>query len=115
MKRLFAVLLICSPLALLAGCAMCCSPFDYAYPTYGGKWQRTDREHGRVGSLYTPHAGVKVEEGEAVGGEVIEGEYIEGDYVEGDYIEGEYIEGEIIEEGPVETAHGPLRLLRPVQ
>ena len=38
-------------LPLLSGCAMCCSPYDYHYPTYGGKWERTDREWGSVGSI----------------------------------------------------------------
>jgi hypothetical protein len=33
---------------------MCCAPFDDAYPGYGGKWQRTDRFHGRVGSSFDP-------------------------------------------------------------
>jgi len=30
---------------------MCCGPFDYDYPTFGGKHQRVDRAHGRVGSI----------------------------------------------------------------
>jgi len=66
---------------------MCCSPFDHSYPTYGGKWQRTDREHGRVGSVFTPHAGVKVEEGEAIEGEAFE-EITEGEIIEQYEIEG---------------------------
>ncbi len=47
----------CSLLALLAattGCALCGSPFDYTYSTYGGKWQRDDETSGRVGSLFEP-------------------------------------------------------------
>ena len=50
-------LLKCSLIALLAattGCAMCGSPFDYTYSTYGGKWQREDETSGRVGSLFEP-------------------------------------------------------------
>lgn len=111
-------MLISLPLASLAGCAMCCSPFDYSYPTYGGKWQRVDREHGRVGSVFTPHAGVKVEEGEAAGG-VIDGEIIEGEIIEGEYLEGEYPEGEIIE-GSIQVQESiegerSVRLMRPAQ
>lgn len=40
--------------AAAAGCSTCCTPFDAAYPTYGGKWERTDRFHGRVGSAFAP-------------------------------------------------------------
>jgi hypothetical protein len=36
------------------GCSVCCTPYDYAYPAYGGKWERTDRFHGRVGSAFDP-------------------------------------------------------------
>jgi len=32
---------------------MCCGPYDYHYPTFGGKHQRTDPTHGRVGSLFS--------------------------------------------------------------
>jgi hypothetical protein len=37
-----------------SGCSICCTPWDYAYPAYGGKWERTDRFHGRVGSAFEP-------------------------------------------------------------
>lgn len=43
---LFAALMICS-----TGCSMCCGPFDYDYPTFGGKHLRANRSHGRVGSI----------------------------------------------------------------
>lgn len=60
---------------------MCCGPMDYAYPTYGGKWERADRFHGRVGSVfYDASAGQVTDEvvmeGEAVEGEVVEEEVI---------------------------------------
>jgi hypothetical protein len=32
---------------------MCCGPYDYDYPTYGGKHERIDRTYGRVGSLFS--------------------------------------------------------------
>ncbi len=36
---------------------MCCGPYDYDYPTYGGKHERADRAYGRVGSLFSdPYA-----------------------------------------------------------
>ncbi len=60
-------LLMCSLLALLAattGCAMCGSPFDYSYSTYGGKWQREDETSGRVGSLFEPAGPMPAADGE---------------------------------------------------
>jgi hypothetical protein len=39
---------------MLSGCAMCANCDDYAYPAFGGKWQRADRFHGRVGSVFDP-------------------------------------------------------------
>ena len=51
-------------LALLvpnAGCRLCCNSEDLAYPAYGGAWQRTRREDGRVGSLFDP-AGARIAE-----------------------------------------------------
>jgi len=32
---------------------MCCGTYDYTYPTFGGKYQRTNPEYGRVGSIYS--------------------------------------------------------------
>lgn len=43
------------------GCSICCGPFDYDYPDFGGKHERQDRRHGRVGSIFSdplaPRAG----------------------------------------------------------
>ncbi len=36
---------------------MCCGPFDYDYPTFGGKHPRADRRYGRVGSPLSDPAG----------------------------------------------------------
>jgi hypothetical protein len=36
------------------GCRLCCDTEDIAYPAYGGAWQRTRRDDGRVGSLFDP-------------------------------------------------------------
>lgn len=38
---------------LYTGCAMCCGPFDYHYPNYGGTIQRSDPVRGRVGSIFS--------------------------------------------------------------
>jgi hypothetical protein len=43
---------------LLGGCRICADCEDAAYPAYGGSWQRTIRNTGRVGSLFDP-AGAK--------------------------------------------------------
>ena len=40
-------------LAGFAGCSMCCGPYDYHYPTFGGRVQRADPEYGRVGSIFS--------------------------------------------------------------
>ena len=48
------------------GCSICCTPFDYAYPAYGGKWERTDRFHGRVGSAFDPAGPIPAEDGDAI-------------------------------------------------
>ena len=42
-----------------AGCSICCTPHYDMYPAYGGAWERTDRTHGRVGSVIEP-AGARV-------------------------------------------------------
>jgi hypothetical protein len=44
--------------ACSSGCSLCCTPYDDAYPAYGGKWQREDRYHGRVGSAFEPAGGM---------------------------------------------------------
>ena len=52
--------------AAASGCSICCTPFDDAYPAYGGKWERTDRFHGRVGSAFHSAGGpgMVIEEGD---------------------------------------------------
>lgn len=37
-----------------SGCRLCCDRDDISYPAYGGIWERTNRDHGRVGSLFDP-------------------------------------------------------------
>lgn len=48
--RILSVLLLAVAAISQSGCAMCCGVDDYTYPTYGGKWQRTNAVYGRVGS-----------------------------------------------------------------
>ena len=36
----------------MSGCAACCNPYDFDYPAFGGKWERVDRQQGRVGSAF---------------------------------------------------------------
>lgn len=54
MKNL--VCMIIGLLAFASGCSMCCGPFDYDYPTFGGKHLRADRSYGRVGSALSDPA-----------------------------------------------------------
>ena len=43
----------------LTGCTICQDCGDLDYPTYGGAWERTRRDSGRVGSIFDP-AGARV-------------------------------------------------------
>ena len=53
-QELLAIVVLVSLLGISAGCRLCCNPDDTAYGAYGGKWQRTSRTTGRVGSLVDP-------------------------------------------------------------
>lgn len=61
MKRIFSWLLGLALLTGMSGCSICQSQFDDTYAAYGGRWQRTDRAYGRVGSLFTD-SGTRVTE-----------------------------------------------------
>jgi len=52
-----AICLIGAACIVTTGCSMCCGPFDYDYPTFGGNRPRVDRSHGRVGSPFSDPAG----------------------------------------------------------
>lgn len=54
-----AIMVAC--LAPLGGCRLCADCEDLAYPAYGGAWQRTRRNEGRVGSIFDP-GGAKASE-----------------------------------------------------
>ncbi|TWU40674.1 hypothetical protein [Novipirellula artificiosorum] len=55
-KRFRILFLGCLMLGFLPslGCRICADCEDLAYPAYGGAWERTRREDGRVGSLFDP-------------------------------------------------------------
>jgi hypothetical protein len=53
MARKSMLVVICTLAACAMGCAMCCGPDMYTYPTHGGRIQRSDLEYGRVGSIYS--------------------------------------------------------------
>ena len=42
------------------GCSICCGPDDYNYGTYGGIHQRSDMQHGRVGSVFSDPNGTAI-------------------------------------------------------
>lgn len=49
--RVFIVALL---LSSASGCRLCCDSGDADYSAYGGVWARTQRETGRVGSVFDP-------------------------------------------------------------
>lgn len=54
LRPIAAAVVLCSSLATLSGCRLCGDCDLDAYPSYGGAWQRTLRDSGRVGSLFDP-------------------------------------------------------------
>lgn len=59
--RWMAIALLVAGLVPFGGCRICADCEDLAYPAYGGAWQRTRRDEGRVGSLFDP-GGAKTSE-----------------------------------------------------
>lgn len=59
--RWLAAGILAMAVAPLTGCRICPDCEDIAYPAYGGSWQRTRRDSGRVGSVFDP-AGAKTAE-----------------------------------------------------
>lgn len=53
MKNILLNTVLGSVMLSLAGCSMCCGPFDFSYPTYGGASPRAVRDSGRVGSVFS--------------------------------------------------------------
>jgi len=52
--RFVANALVIATVSTLAGCTLCQDCGDLDYPTYGGAWERTRRDSGRVGSIFDP-------------------------------------------------------------
>ena len=59
--RWLAIALMLGSLIPLSGCRICADCEGIAYPAYGGAWQRTRRDSGRVGSIFDP-GGAKASE-----------------------------------------------------
>jgi len=53
-------------LCTLGGCTTCCTPYDYDYSAHGGRWQRVNPTHGRVGSSFSQVSSQVVDEEEVV-------------------------------------------------
>ena len=53
MKRSIFIIFVATLSVGSLGCSMCCGPFDYDYPVYGGKFERVDSRYGRVGSIFS--------------------------------------------------------------
>ena len=53
MKRWIVSLTVFTATLSTFGCSMCCGPYDYDYPNFGGKHQRVDPRYGRVGSIFS--------------------------------------------------------------
>lgn len=51
--RSLILLLVALSAACATGCSMCSRGFLDDYATVGGKWQRADQTHGRVGSIFS--------------------------------------------------------------
>jgi hypothetical protein len=60
MNGAFSRIALAALAASCLGCAMCQAPDDFAYSAYGGRVQREDMYHGRVGSILGPPAGYVV-------------------------------------------------------
>ena len=57
MSRLWALSLVAGMISLSSGCAMCCAPFDWDYPSVPGRWVRHNPTSGRVGSAFDEAGG----------------------------------------------------------
>jgi hypothetical protein len=56
-RRWIALAVMTIGVAPLGGCRICADCEDLAYPAYGGAWERTRRDSGRVGSVFDPAGG----------------------------------------------------------
>ena len=68
------ILLVGLSLVSANGCRLCADCDLDAYPSYGGAWQRTVRDSGRVGSLFDPGGSRVADLSQRVDGESVESE-----------------------------------------
>ncbi len=52
-RTVIGIIVLCGA-GVLTGCTIPSDCGDLDYPTYGGAWQRTRRDSGRVGSVFDP-------------------------------------------------------------
>ena len=57
MSRLWALSLVAGLGLMFGGCATCCAPFDWDYPSVPGRWVRHNPTSGRVGSAFDEAGG----------------------------------------------------------
>lgn len=89
MKTLLPKLILLGFASSTVGCALCSSPYDYDYVTYGSKTPRTNMKCGRVGSPFSDGQGTA----EVVNDfQVLDGEEI----IESDVQESEMMEEDIM-------------------
>ena len=53
-RAVFGLSMLMGIVLTSGGCRLCCDLEDQAFPAYGGVWERTQRDSGRVGSLFDP-------------------------------------------------------------
>ena len=79
MRTAIALLLVAVG-SVSSGCSLCAPGYLCDYAGVGGKWQRTDPENGRVGSIFSdPNSvvGASAQSSSANSAEVIDGETYE--------------------------------------
>ncbi len=53
MTRWATTILLTMTMFGFVGCSMCCGPYDFDYPTYGGIHHRSNPSYGRLGSIFS--------------------------------------------------------------
>ena len=53
MKNRIAFIILAAVTIGTTGCSMCCGPYDYDYPAFGGLNPRVDQRNGRLGSVFS--------------------------------------------------------------
>ncbi|SMP75297.1 hypothetical protein SAMN06265222_1195 [Neorhodopirellula lusitana] len=70
-------------LVSLAGCRLCADCDLDSYPSYGGAWQRTQRDSGRVGSIFDPGGSRVADLSQKITAEQAENDLYSGDSANG--------------------------------